>query len=88
MKCLVCLNVTSSVFNKNKISNNQCVEKLPTSLPAKSIYEISKVEEEIIDKSKTDTKKSKKKKRNKYAGLNPLVFKHKDLCRKNEKNQL
>lgn len=82
MKCLVCLNVTSSVFNKNKISSNQCIEKLPKSLPDKNIYEITKVEEEIIDKSKTNTKKSKKKKRNKYAGLNPLVFRQKNIQEK------
>lgn len=83
MKCLVCLNVTSSVFNKNKISRNQSIEISPKNLPDKSVCKISKVEEEIMDKSKTDIKKSKKKKRNKYAGLNPLVFKHKDLHRKN-----
>lgn len=88
IKCLVCLNVTSSVFNKNKVSSNQCIEKLPKILPDQNIEEVSKVKEEFIDESKIEKKKLKKKKRNMYAGLNPLVFKNKNVFKKKSKNLL
>ncbi|XP_015369577.1 PREDICTED: uncharacterized protein LOC107165729 [Diuraphis noxia] len=74
VKCLVCLNTTSSIYKKNKISNQKSTEKLPISSTLnKSIDKTSKTEE----KAETIVnRKLKKKKRTLYAGLNPLVFKN------------
>lgn len=78
MKCLVCLNMTSSIYKKNKISrikkNQESTEQLiKSSTINKSIDKTSKPEEKIEAIVKT---KPKKKKRTLYAGLNPLVFKN------------
>ncbi|NP_001280331.1 uncharacterized protein LOC100160849 [Acyrthosiphon pisum] len=75
IKCLVCLNTTSSVYKKNKILNRKPIEKLPKSSTVnKSIDEkTSKTEEKV---ETIVNKKPKKKKRTLYAGLNPLVFKN------------
>lgn len=76
MKCLVCLNTTSSVYKKNKISNQKSTEKLPKSELStlnRSIEKTSKTEEKV---ETIVNKKPKKKKRTLYAGLNPLVFKN------------
>lgn len=74
MKCLVCLNTTSSVYKKNKTSNQKSTEKLlKNSTLKKSIEKTLKTEEKI---ETIVNKKLKKKKRTLYAGLNPLVFKN------------
>lgn len=73
MKCLVCLNKTSSVYKKNKILNIKSTIELPkVSTPIKSDEKTSKTEEKVENMVKN---KPKKKKRTLYAGLNPLVFK-------------
>lgn len=75
MKCLICFKVTNSVFKKNKILNDKKISKETTVV--ENISETSKLQKNTIDS--TDKKKSKKKKRNLYAGLNPLVFKNREL---------
>lgn len=82
MKCLVCLNTTSSVYKKNKILNQKPTEELlQTSTLNKTIEKTSKTEEKV---ETIVNKKPKKKKRTLYAGLNPLVFKN--LNKKKLKN--
>lgn len=78
MKCLVCYKVTNSVFKKNKILNYKLVEKIPKkSTAVENISETSELQKNTIDSA--DKRKPKKKKRNLYAGLNPLVFKNREL---------
>lgn len=73
MKCLMCLNKTSSVYKKNKILNEKSTTELPKiSTPIKSIDKTPETEEKV---EKVVKNKPKKKKRTLYAGLNPLVFK-------------
>lgn len=83
------MNVTSSVFEKNKISDKKYREKRLKSSLVENIDETPKTltikNENVITISK---KKTKKKKKNLFAGLNPLVFKGKDLCKKKKKNLL
>lgn len=83
----MCLNLTSSVFTKNKVLNDKStvnVSKKSTSV--KNICETPEVKEEKVDI--IYKRKPKKKKRNLYAGLNPLVFKNIDLCKKKIKNNV
>lgn len=77
MKCLMCLNKTSSVYKKNKILKEKSTIELPKiSTPIKSIDKHSDVLSETEEKVEKMVKnKPKKKKRTLYAGLNPLVFK-------------
>lgn len=88
MKCLVCLNVTSSVFVKNKIPDEKYREKRLQSSLAENIVETPKTEVKNENVVTIGKKKTKKKKKNLFAGLNPLVFKNKDLCKKTKKNLL
>lgn len=80
MKCLVCSSVTSSVFEKNKKLKKKSTKEVPKRSTEK-IVETPKIEEVKVN---MNIKKPKKKKRNLYAGLNPLVFKNRDLCKKNK----
>jgi hypothetical protein len=84
MKCLVCLRVTNSFFEKNKKLNKKPTKEVPKR-STENIVETPKIEEVKV---KMDIKKPKKKKRNLYAGLNPLVFKNRDLCKKNKKKPI
>ena len=66
MKCLVCLNMTSSIYKKNKISrikkNQESTEQLiKSSTINKSIDKTSKPEEKIEAIVKTKPKKKKRK---------------------------
>lgn len=79
-KCLLCLNVSSSVFSKSKKVKNKCTKKiLENSVSIHNIDNTPNIAEE-----KVKTLEKKKKKRNRYAGLNPLVFKNRNLS-KNKK---
>lgn len=82
MKCLVCLNVTSSLFNKNRILKEKI--SIKSSTQPKAIGETSVIKEKITE-TVNKRKPKKKKKKNLYAGLNPLVFKDRDLFKKNIK---
>lgn len=77
MKCLVCLNVTSSLFDKNRILKEKT--SIKSSTHTKIIDKTPVIKEEIAET--VNKRKIKKKKRNLYAGLNPLVFKNRDLCK-------
>ncbi|XP_050439483.1 uncharacterized protein LOC126844981 [Adelges cooleyi] len=73
-KCTVCHNTTNLVFNKNKLPKEN------------RRFKNNKKEEVNLNPTKNsiDTiKKTKKKKKKKpYAGLNPLVFKNPNYCKK------
>lgn len=79
MKCLVCLHVTSSLFEKNKELNKKFTKDKPKRI--ENIVETPKIDQDQVN---VKIKKPKKKKRKLYAGLNPLVFKNKDICKKNK----
>lgn len=86
MKCLVCFKVTNSVFKKDKILNNKSVKQISKeSTVVDNISETSELPKNTIDSA--DKRKSKKKKRNLYAGLNPLVFKSRELNKSKLKKQ-
>lgn len=81
----MCCKVTNSMFKKNKVSKNKSIEKISKkSTVVEKINEALECQKNTIDS--TDKKKSKKKKRNLYAGLNPLVFKNKELNKTKLKN--
>lgn len=70
------------MFKKNKIVNEKLTEKSSAdSIPFKDINKAS-----IVVESKSNVLvQKKKKKRNLYAGLNPLVFKNRDFCKNKSK---
>lgn len=75
----MCLSKTSSVFNKNKVLNNKTSNNSTNIKKNEENLNVKKVIINIKDKKKS----TKKKKRNTFAGLNPLVFKNRSLRKTN-----
>lgn len=79
IRCQVCSNVTTSEFNKTKVlceSN----KKKPKCLNVPTIEAgSSTIKKEHFESTKKQIRKKKKKP---YAGLNPLIFKNRDLSEK------
>lgn len=71
----MCLNTISSVYEKNKTLNQNHTEKLINSLTLDKNIEKTSITEEKVE-TMIKSKPKKKKKRNLYAGLNPLVFRN------------
>lgn len=77
-KCMICFNVTSFIIKKNKLPKDRCTTKISES--STLVSETSTTKE--LPVNKTVNQKPKKKKRNLYAGLNPIVFKNRELLNK------
>lgn len=82
LKCLACLKTTSSMFGKKKILQKKSVIKQLCTENSMLVEHKIRTSIAVEEKLNTTEKKKKKKKKIPFAGLNPLVFKNRNSCKK------